>query len=221
MNLSELTIIQNLPENQRKAILELIDTKINNDMKEIIHAVEDWRIKAKHRFEAYSDAGEHRHTAFSSKRKYSYSLLGTRYHRKWSGSRYYHLFGYHTIGDDLHPPTPLKEGVSNPWTLSCWIPNIKYTGYQHVSSPASNSPFEGSPRERSMWRGMFWERSMWREEFRTVECLTLSIQNTNMLVHQHSIPPLKGVRGMFWRKPTRAEMWPEHIKIGRYITINN
>lgn len=40
MNLSELTIIQNLPENQRKAILELIDTKINNDMKEIIHAVE-------------------------------------------------------------------------------------------------------------------------------------------------------------------------------------
>ena len=40
MNLSELTIIQNLPENQRKAILELIDTKINNDMKEVIHAVE-------------------------------------------------------------------------------------------------------------------------------------------------------------------------------------
>lgn len=40
MNLSELTIIQNLPENQRKAILELIDTKINNDMKEVIRAVE-------------------------------------------------------------------------------------------------------------------------------------------------------------------------------------
>ena len=40
MNLSELTIIQNLPENQCKAILELIDTKINNDMKEVIRAVE-------------------------------------------------------------------------------------------------------------------------------------------------------------------------------------
>ena len=40
MNLSDLTIIQQLPENQRKAILELIDTKTNNDMKEVIRAVE-------------------------------------------------------------------------------------------------------------------------------------------------------------------------------------
>ena len=40
VNLSDLTIIQQLPENQRKAILELIDTKTNNDMKEVIRAVE-------------------------------------------------------------------------------------------------------------------------------------------------------------------------------------
>ena len=40
MNLSEVVILQQLPENQRKAILELIDTKINNDMKEVIRAVE-------------------------------------------------------------------------------------------------------------------------------------------------------------------------------------
>ena len=40
VNLSDLTIIKQLPENQRKAILELIDTKTNNDMKEVIRAVE-------------------------------------------------------------------------------------------------------------------------------------------------------------------------------------
>ena len=40
MNLSEVAILQQLPENQRKVILELIDTKINNDMKEVIRAVE-------------------------------------------------------------------------------------------------------------------------------------------------------------------------------------
>ena len=106
VNLSDLTIIQQLPENQRKAILELIDTKTNNDMKEVIRAVEalgirfdELKMSTALQLSQMKDSIDLRFSqmqastdASLSQIKHSYLILGTWYSRQWGSSGNYHLF---------------------------------------------------------------------------------------------------------------------------------